>query len=105
MYRANNGKHINERPKSMKTILITILVILLAGCGTLYKAEIQPDGSTKWIPIMKIRSVARDLTYSKTTTDTNGTITTIQYSSVGTTAGIIGAGAQLMGAASSLSPL
>ena len=93
----------------MKTILLTILVMTIAGCGTMSKMELQADGTFKEVPIMTCKTFARDLSYSriKTTTKKDGTIVieSETYTTKGTTAGIIGAGAGLLGAASSLSPL
>ena len=86
----------------MKTLII--ISLFLAGCGTMERAEIRPDGSTVWIPIMRVKSFARDFDYSETIADTNGIIRTIHYSSKGTTANVIGASAQMLGAMSNLSP-
>ena len=80
------------------------LAICLTGCGTMERAEIQPDGSVEWIPIMRVKSFARDFDYSETITYTNGIVKSIHYSSKGTTANVIGASAQMLGAMSNLSP-
>ena len=89
--------------------VIMLLGFLLCGCGTLSKMEKQPDGTYKEIPIMSCKTLARDLTYSrtKTTTLSNGTVIVESetYTTKGTTAGVIGSGAQLIGAAASMSPL
>jgi len=85
-------------------VLLTLAICSLAGCGTMEKAVVQPDGSVVWQPIMRVRSFARDFDYTETTQTTNGTIKSVRYSSKGTTASVIGAGAQLLGAASALSP-
>ena len=94
----------------MRKIIITILLtICLAGCGTMEKAVVQPDGSIKYIAIMRCRTFARDLHFKETTTTTqpNGNIIikSIEYSSVGTTGDIIGKSAQLAGAVASMSPM
>jgi len=104
----------------MKTItnILELLIIgfcmivaslLITGCGTMSRMELQADGSYKEIPLMNCKTFARDLSYSYTETITSpdGTVTvkSEQYSTKGTTAGIIGAGAGLLGAASNLSPL
>ena len=90
--------------KLINIVLLTLAICSLAGCGTMERAEIQPDGSVVWIPIMRVRSFARDFDYTETISDTNGIIKSVRYSSKGTTASVIGAGAQLMGAAASMSP-
>ena len=91
----------------MKKLIITIALmstIWLSDCGTISKIEKQDDGTYKEIPIKTCKTFARDLTYSETTTDSDGTIHSVTYSTKGTTASVIGAGAQLAGAVSNLSP-
>ena len=89
-------------------VIVAAACMCFSGCGTMYKMEEMPDGTFKEIPVMRVKSLARDLSYScvETTTTSNGTVTikSETYSTKGTTAGIIGAGAGLLGAASSLSP-
>ena len=92
----------------MKTLIITLSDLFLTGCGTMYKLVEQPDGSYKEVPIMRVRSLARDFDFEETKSKLIGTniieITKTRYSSKGTTASVIGASANLMGAVSTLSP-
>ena len=99
-----------ERAAELFVIILAIIFIMfcLQGCGTLSRMEKDETGKYVEVPIMTCRTLARDLTYSKTktTTLTNGTVIVESetYTTKGTTAGVIGAGAQLLGAASNLSP-
>ena len=89
-------------------ITALLIVFALLSCGTMYKMEIQEDGTYKEVPIMAVKSFARDMTYSKTTTEYIGTnrfiVTSETYSCKGTTANVIGASAKLAGAFADMMP-
>ncbi len=89
--------------KNMKIILI-ILLAVLAGCGTMEKAVEQADGSIRWVPIMRCRSFARDLSYRRTVVSNGVLIVQESFESKSTTASVVGSGAKLLGAASDLMP-
>ena len=94
-------------------LLIYIIWITLAfcfsGCGTMQRAVIQPDGSVKFVPIMKCDTFARDLYYNQTDIEFIGLnhfiIHSTTYSTKSVTANVISSTAELFGALSNLSPL